>query len=119
MYAASSDCETFVIGKAVTTTTVTCTAGPFSYTGSAIAPCSATATGANGLNQALTVSYTDNVNAGTVTASASYGETGNYAASSDSKTFVIGKAVTTTTVTCTAVAFTYAGSPITAASAMP
>src|SRR5207248_9332595 len=35
------------------------------YTGSAIEPCTATVTGAGGLNQPLSVSYSNNVNAGT------------------------------------------------------
>ena len=37
------------------------------YNGSAQAPCSATVTGAGGLNQSLPVSYTANIDAGTVT----------------------------------------------------
>jgi len=49
-------------------------------------------TGAGSLNQSLTVSYTDNINAGTAHASATYAESANYLASSDSETFVIGKA---------------------------
>jgi hypothetical protein len=52
-------------------------------------------TGAGGLNETLTVSYADNVNAGTATASASYAEGANYLASSDSKNFTIGKATLT------------------------
>ncbi len=58
---------------------------------------------------ALTVSYTDNVDAGTATASASYAGTANYNASSDTENFTIDKANTTTTVTCTAGPFTYNG----------
>jgi|SRR5829696_385639 len=95
--AATGAQQSFVIGKANTTTTVTCEEGPFTYTGSAHTPCSASVSGPNNLNQALTVSYTDNVNAGTVTASASYAETANYNASSDDETFTIGKANITVT----------------------
>ncbi len=115
-YNASSDTENFTIGKANTTTTVTCTAGAIAYNGAAHTPCSASVTGAGGLNEALTVSYTDNVDAGTATASASYAGTANYNASSDTEN-TIGKANTTTTVTCTAGPFTYNGAAHTPCSA--
>ena len=45
------------IDKAPSTTTVSCTAGPFTYNGSAHTPCSADVTGPNNLNETLTVSY--------------------------------------------------------------
>ena len=108
--AATAVQRTFTIGKAASTTTVTCGAGPFTYTGSAQTPCTASVSGAGGLNQSLTVSYTNNVNAGSATASASFAATANYLASSDSKNFTIGKAASTTTVTCGAGPFTYTGS---------
>ena len=108
-YNGSSDSETFVIGKATTVTTVTCDAGPFAYTGRASMPCSASVTGPGGLAEDLTVAYLDNIDAGTATASASYGATDNYNGSSDSETFVIGKATTVTTVTCDAGPFAYTG----------
>jgi Galactose oxidase, central domain len=116
-YLGSSDSEDFTIAKAATTTTVSCGAGPFTYNGAAQTPCSATATGAGGLNDTLTVSYTDNTNAGTAHADASYAESTNYLGSSDSKTFDIAKAATTTTMTCGAGPFTYNGSPQTPCSA--
>ncbi len=105
-----STSETFTVGKAATVTTVTCSGGPFTYTGSPHTPCTATVTGAGGLNQTLTVSYLNNVTAGTATASASFAENANYLASSDSENFTIGKATTTTTVTCSAGPFLYTGS---------
>ena len=105
----SSDTETFVIGKAASTTTVTCEAGPFVYTGLEQTPCTASVTGAGGLSETLTVSYSNNVSAGTATASASYAGDANHEVSSDSKTFVIGKAASTTTVTCGAGPFVYTG----------
>jgi hypothetical protein len=114
---ASSDSKTFAIGKADSTTTVTCAAGPFVYNGSAHTPCSASVTGAGGLNQSLSVSYSNNVNAGSATASASYAGDANHKASSDSKTFAIGKADSTTTVTCAAGPFVYDGSAKTPCSA--
>ena len=57
--------------------TVTCTAGPFVYKGSAFTPCTANATGAS-LNQSLMVNYANNVDAGTASASASYAGDANH-----------------------------------------
>ena len=68
-------------------------------------------TGPGGLNQAVTVDYIANTDAGTATASADYAGDANYNGSSDSKTFDIGKAATVTVVTCGAGPFTYTGSP--------
>ena len=80
--------KTFTIDKASSTTTVTCpTSVP--YTGSALTPCSAVVTGAGGLNQSLTVSYRNNINVGTATASASYAGDVNHTSSSNSKNFAI------------------------------
>ena len=90
---------TINVGKAATTTTVSCGPGPFTYNGAAQTPCSASVTGPNSLNESLTVNYSDNTNAGTAGASASYAETANYLGSSDSENFTIGKATATITVT--------------------
>ena len=49
-------------------------------------------TGPGGLSQALAVSYSNNVNAGTATASASYAGGANHLGSSDTEVFVIGQA---------------------------
>ena len=98
-YAASSSAKTFAIGAVGSTTTITCPAS-VTYTGVAQAPCTATVTGAGGLSQSLVVSYADNTNAGTATATATYGGDSNHAGSSSSVTFVIEKATTTTTLTC-------------------
>ena len=107
----SSDSKNFTIDPAASTTTVTCGAGPFSYDGSAKTPCTASVTGAGGLNQSLTVNYTNNTSAGTATASASYAGDVNHAGSSDSKNFEITKASSTVTVTCPGTSQTYNGSP--------
>ena len=109
-YQASNATGTLVIGKATSTTIVTCGAGPFTYTGSAQTPCSAAVTGAGGLNTGLTVTYSDNVSAGVATASASYAGDANHSGSNDSKHFTIGKASSTTLVSCAAGPFTYSGS---------
>src|SRR5262249_53875825 len=80
---------------------VTCPAS-VPYNGSAQTPCSASVTGAGGLNQSPAVSYTNNTAAGTATASASYGGDANHNGSSDTKNFTIDKAGSVTTVTCPA-----------------
>src|SRR5439155_131930 len=86
----------FTIGKASSVTAVSCPAG-VTYNGSAQTPCTASMTGAGGLNQTLTVSYTNNINVGTATGSASFAGDANHTASSDSKTFQINKAAVTAT----------------------
>jgi hypothetical protein len=58
----SSDSKNFAIDKAGSITTVSCPAN-VTYTGSALEPCTATVTGAGGLNQPLAVNYTNNINA--------------------------------------------------------
>jgi len=115
-YNSSSDSKNFGIDPADTTTETTCTAGPFTFNGSAHTPCSAKVTGP-GLNQTLTVTYTDNTNAGTATASATHPAGGNYKSSSDSKTFDIGKATTSTALSCPA-SVTHTGSAIEPCSAI-
>ncbi len=85
----SSDSETFEIAKATSSVVVTCAAGPFYYTGAAITPCGATYSTSDGLSGTLPVSYANNVNVGTATASASYAGDANHEASSDSESFSI------------------------------
>jgi hypothetical protein len=107
----SNDSETFEIDKADSLTEVTCPAN-MTYTGSALTPCTAKVTGAGGLNATLTVSYTDNTNAGTAHASAGFEGDGNHIGSSDSKTFTIEKAASMTVVSCPA-SVTYTASALT------
>src|SRR5207244_12632359 len=96
---ATSDSTTFAIDKASSTTTVSCPAN-VTFTGSALMPCTASVTGAGGLDKALSVSYSDNTNAGTAIASASFAGDANHDGSSDSKHFTIDKASSSTVVTC-------------------
>jgi hypothetical protein len=103
--------QTFTVAKAATTTTVTCATGPFAYTGAAQTPCSAHVIGAGGLNQSVTPTYVNNMNAGPATVNASFAETANHFGSSDSGTFVIGKAPAG--VTLSDLTPTYTGSPLT------
>ncbi|MEO8193229.1 MAG: Ig-like domain repeat protein, partial [Gemmatimonadales bacterium] len=104
----SSDSENFTIAKAPTTTSVTCLAGPFTYSGAPQTPCSVTVTGAN-LNLTPTPDYADNTNAGIATASYTYAESANHLTSSDSENFTIAKAPTVTAVSCP-VSVVYTGS---------
>ncbi|MFN8466044.1 MAG: MBG domain-containing protein [Caldilineaceae bacterium] len=111
-YNTSTGSATFTIAKAATTTTVTCSGGPFTYDGTAKTPCTATVTGPNGLSENVAVTYADNVNAGTASASATYAGSTNYNTSTGGATFTIDKAASTTTVTCGAGTFPYTGSPV-------
>lgn len=77
-------------------TVVTCTPSVV-YTGAAFTVCSANVTGVGGLNEAVTVTYTDNVNVGTASASATYGGDTNHTASTGTATFEITKASATVT----------------------
>jgi hypothetical protein len=62
--------------------------------------------------------YADNTDAGTATASYSYAGDANHEASSDSKTFSIGKASTTTVVSINGTTFTYDGTAQTPATVL-
>ena len=90
------------IAQAPSTTTVSCPTISLTYNGSAQTPCTATVTGAGALNQSLTVSYSNNVNAGTATASATFAGDTNHAGSSGGANFTINQAPSTTTVSCPA-----------------
>ena len=113
--AASSSATDFTIGKASSTTVVTLSGSPFTYTGSAITPATVSVTGAGGLSLTPAPVYANNFDAGTATASYTYAGDANHAGSSDSKTFTIGQASSTTVVTITGSPFTYSGSAITPA----
>ncbi len=103
---------TLVIQQAATTTAVTCAAGPFTYTGAAITPCTAAVSGPGGLNQVLTVVYAGNINAGTASASAAYAGDTNYLPSSNSHDLHDRQGDPTLAVTNSPV--TYDGTPKTA-----
>jgi hypothetical protein len=98
-YAASSGSNTLTVGKASSATVVICTAGPFTYNGSAQTPCTVSVTGAGGLTLTPDPTYVNNINAGPATASYTYAGDANHTGSSDSKTFTIDKASSTTVVT--------------------
>jgi hypothetical protein len=95
---------TFVDGfldvtQAPSTTVVTCPSNA-TYTGSAIEPCSAQVTGAGALNSPVTpVTYSNNLDAGTASASATYPGDANHTGSTGTATFTIDQADTTTGLT--------------------
>lgn len=86
----------YSITQAPTTVTVVCPVPPVTYNGSPLTPCSATVTGA-GLNQPLTVMYSNNTNVGTASATASYAGDANHTGNSGSNTFKIDPASVTVT----------------------
>jgi len=104
----STDSKTFTIDKSSSSTVVTCPSS-VTYTGSALTPCSVAVTGA-GLSLTPTATYTNNTAAGTASAAYAYTGDANHTGSSDSKTFAISKATSTTVVTCPA-SVIYTGSP--------
>ncbi|MFA5910435.1 MAG: Ig-like domain-containing protein [Vicinamibacterales bacterium] len=111
----SGDTKTFAITPAPSLTVVTCPAS-VTYTGAAIEACTASVTGVGGLNDVLSVGYSNNVNVGTATASAAFGGDLNHTASGDTETFEITPAPTVTVVTCPASAV-YTGAAIEACTA--
>jgi len=103
----------FTIGQASSTVTVTCTAGaPYTYTGSPQTPCTAQATGVGMTPVDVTGSlvYSNNTNAGSATAQATWGGDTNHTGNTGNGGFTIGQASSTVTVTCTTGApYTYTG----------
>jgi hypothetical protein len=108
---ASTGSATFTIAQATSATVMTCPAS-VTFSGSAQTSCTALVTGAGGLSQSLTVNYASNINAGTATATASYGGDANHVASTGSAAFTIAQATSATLVTCPA-SVTYSGTPLT------
>ncbi len=96
--------QSISIAQAASTVTVNCPTPSPIYTGSQITGCTASATGADGLNQSLSVTYTGRngttyassttppTNAGDYTASASFDGDATHAASSNSADFSIAQA---------------------------
>ena len=111
-YSAASGSATFAITPAATATVVTCEPTSLTFTGSALSPCSATTTGAGALNTGTPVAYSDNVNAGTATATAAYATGGNYFGSNGSATFTITRAASAITLSCPT-SETFTGSALT------
>jgi hypothetical protein len=87
----STAVATFAITKATSTTVVTCDPSA-TYTGSALEVCTASVSGAGGLTDTATVTYTSNTNVGTANASATYAGDANHDGSTATATFAITKA---------------------------
>ena len=103
----------FDFEQATSTVTVDCPDPSYEYTGSAIAPCTASYTTSDGLSGPLTVNYTANTDVtAVVTASATYAGDDNHAGNSGSDTFAITPAASSTVINCGPGTFTYTGSPI-------
>ena len=83
----STGAATFAIGRAPSTTAVGCPTSVL-YTGSPLTPCTASVTGAGGLDAPVDVSYAGNL-IGTATAWAMFGGDANHLGSSATATFVI------------------------------
>jgi hypothetical protein len=83
------------IDPARSAVTVSCPASA-TYTGAAIAPCTASYSGAGGLSGSLTPSYSNNVNVGAAGASATYAGDANHAGNSGAGGFAITAAPTGT-----------------------
>ena len=83
----SSDSTTFEISKAPTSVDVDCPSSR-DFTGSPIEPCDADITGP-GLDESIPVTYSNNVNAGTATATGTYDGNSNYLPSEGTDTFQI------------------------------
>jgi hypothetical protein len=106
-YTNKSGDVSITLSKAPSLVSVSCPATPQPYTGSPLTPCTAMVTGVGGLNLPLTVSYSPNTDAGTVTASATYAGDANHESSSGSASFEISKVPSLVTVTCpTSVTYT-------------
>jgi hypothetical protein len=110
-YTSATASVQLVVNQATSTVTVTCPTAPVMFTGSALTPCTGGYTTSDALSGALTVSYTNNTNVGTATASVSYAGDGNHAGSSGTGSFVINKAAAT--VTLSNLTQTYTGSALT------
>jgi hypothetical protein len=113
----SADSKSITITQTGSTTTVNCPASVI-YNGMAQTPCTANVTGVGGLNLVVNVSYNDNINAGTATASATFAGDTNHKTSSDSKNFTINPAPSTTLVTFEVGPYTYRGTAFTAMAAV-
>ena len=109
----SANASTFTISEATSSVTVACPAPPQPYTGSPLTPCTASYTTSDGLSGSLTVSYTDNVNVGTATASSTYAGDANHESSANASTFTISEATSSVTVACPAPPQPYTGLPLT------
>ena len=78
-----------------------------------LTPCTAATTGDGGFTATPTISYGANTSSGPVAVTATYAGDDTHEGSSDTTSFLIAKAGSTTTVTCEAGPFVYSDSPFT------
>ena len=97
-YSITYNTANFTITQATSSVTVTCPPSPQTYTGSAQTPCTASYSTSDAMNGMLTVIYTNNTDAGTAGASATYAGDSNHAGSSGLSSFTISQASSSTTV---------------------
>jgi hypothetical protein len=97
--AASSGTGALSVARASSTTSVDCPASE-TFTGDPIEPCTASVTGAGGLDAGVSVTYQDNVNAGTASADATFAGDANHEPSSAQATFTVDPAASSVTLTC-------------------
>ena len=109
-HTASTASGSFTIAPATATVTVSCPASA-TYTGVALAPCSAVVTGAGGLSSPVAVSYLSNITVGAAVASAIYAGDANHSGNTGSGGFSITPATATVTLSNMTQAFT--GTPLT------
>ncbi|MBI3630787.1 MAG: DUF5011 domain-containing protein [Candidatus Sungbacteria bacterium] len=102
----STGSASITITQAPSTVTVDCTVGaPFTYTGVAQTPCTASATGVGMSPVDVTGSliYSNNVHASTATADASWAGDTNHTGNTGSGSFIIGQAILTVTASSASV----------------
>jgi hypothetical protein len=97
--AATSATGSLDVAKASSTTTLQCPPA-VTFTGAAFELCSASVTGAGGLDGSVDVGYADNVDAGTAAATAAFPGDPNHEPSEASTTFVIEPAASSVTLSC-------------------
>lgn len=97
-YTGAKTSTSFVISKASSSVGVSC--DPATYTGTALTPCSATVSGPGIVTGSATLQYSNNIDAGTASVTATYAGDNNHDGSSTTQQFTIAKAPTITTVSC-------------------
>ncbi len=111
-HAANTGSGGFTINQVSSTVTVTCPVPSQPYTGSAQTPCTAEATGIGMTPVDLTasISYSNNINAGSATANASWAGDVNHTGNTGSGGFTISQVSSTVTVTCPVAVQPFTGS---------
>jgi hypothetical protein len=99
--AESSASGSLTVATAGSSTTVDCPAS-VTFTGEALEPCTASVTGGGGLDEAVGVTYQDNVDAGAASADATFAGDANHEPSSGHGGFAVDPASSEVSLTCPA-----------------